>query len=79
MKHVIKFKDGHIEVFENEQVSDTIVVTGDPDLPRLDAVGEFVRVYCENGLQYLYPVADIHQVISATTPEAEPLLDGYSS
>ncbi len=74
MKHIIHFKNGETEVFAPTQVSDTIVVTGDPDLPRLDAVGEFIRVYCEDGLQYLYPAADIHQVISATTPEAEALL-----
>lgn len=74
MKHIIYFKSGEKEVFENQQVSDTIVVTGDPDLPKLDAIGEFIRVYCEDGLQYLYPAADIHQIVSATTPEAEVLL-----
>jgi len=73
VKHRIYFKDGTDILFAPPPQEGLIVLEGDEDLPRLDAIGGFIRVYCSDGMQYLYNQELIRHVVSATNEEAEGL------
>lgn len=74
MKHIINFNDGSVVTFAPRVTEGIIQITTNADLPQLDAVGDFIRVYTEDGLQYLYHSSTVRKVVSATTTEAEDLI-----